>query len=88
MYIFFYIPGTIFGTCEVLINQFWLNKKQVNKKMANVIFPIGFMVATGQYFSKYGPEPSEDLVKDESPKPYLRFTESQSLLVWPRNLQF
>lgn len=55
--------------------------------MANVIFPISLMMATGQYFSEYGPEPSEDLVKDQSLKPYLKFTESQSVLVCPRNLQ-
>ena len=46
------------------------------------------MVAIVWCFSEYGPKSSEDLLKDEIPKPYLRLTEFQSLLVSPRNLQF
>lgn len=56
--------------------------------MANVVFSTSWMVAVGWCFSEHSPKSSEDLLKDEVPKPHLRLTEPHSLLVAPRNLQF
>lgn len=46
--------------------------------MANVIFSSSLMVAISQCFSAYGPQSSEDLLKDEIPKPYGRLTGCQA----------